>query len=141
MSKSQIIVDTSVIIKWLSLDNESYIDRANVILEDVQNQKIEVFTPELAKYEVGNALLFGKLLSPQQAKIALKEFFNLPIAFVAESVEVAVDTFSLASKLGITYYDASFLSLAKLYKATLVTENIKHQGKTKDIKVVALKDY
>jgi len=95
MSKSQIIVDTSVIIKWLSLDNESYIDRANVILEDVQNQKIEV----------------------------------------------AVDTFSLASKLGITYYDASFLSLAKLYKATLVTENIKHQGKTKDIKVVALKDY
>ena len=95
MSKSQIIVDTSVIIKWLSLDNESYIDRANVILEDVQNQKIEV----------------------------------------------AVDTFSLASKLGITYYDASFLSLDKLYKATLVTENIKHQGKAKDIKVVALKDY
>jgi hypothetical protein len=27
------------------------------------------------------------------------------------------------------------------YDATLITENIKHQGKTSDIKVIALKDY
>src|SRR3989344_6742231 len=127
MSKTVIVVDTSVVIKWLSSDNEKYLDQANDILKDVQGEKIEVYAPELVKYEVGNVLLFGKHLSLTQAKIVLTEFFNLPITFIAESVQTAKDTFSLASKSGITYYDAAFLALAKQHDATLVTENVKHQ--------------
>jgi len=33
------------------------------------------------------------------------------------------------------------MSLAKQCNATLVTDNIKHQGKDSSIKVIALKDY
>ncbi len=47
----------------------------------------------------------------------------------------------LAYDLGITYYDASFLSLAKQYNATLITQNIKHQGKTKHITVKSLSSH
>ena len=37
--------------------------------------------------------------------------------------------------------DASFMSLAKQYNAILVTENSKHQGKSKDIRVKSLQEY
>ncbi|OGG30375.1 hypothetical protein A3A63_02925 [Candidatus Gottesmanbacteria bacterium RIFCSPLOWO2_01_FULL_46_9] len=141
MSKTVVVVDTSVIMKWLSSDNEQCLGQANAILKDVQNEKIELFAPELAKYEVENVLLLGKKLSPQQAQIAQGEFYNLPITFITESLNAAKVTFSLASTLGITYYDAAFLSLAKQYNASLVTENIKHQGKTNEVKVIPLKDY
>lgn len=141
MINSILVIDSSVIIKWLSRDNEQYLVIADKILRDAQNESVILITPELAKYEVGNVLLFSKHLTPDQAVITLTQFYNLPIKFIAESEESAKETYNLASTLRITYYDASFLSLAKLYNATLVTENIKHQGRDSNIKVVALKDY
>jgi predicted nucleic acid-binding protein len=141
MAKKKIIVDTSVIIKWLSSDKEHYLDLANKLLEDALNEKIELIAPELSKYEVGNVLLFSKKLSFQQAVIILEQFYTLPITFISESKELAKDTYNIASDFGVTYYDASFLSLAKQQRAILITENIKHQGKAKDIVVKSLKDF
>ena len=136
-----IVIDSSVIIKWLSQDNENLLDKADNILRDVQEEKIILVTPELAKYEVGNVLLFGKNLSSELAQVILAKFYNLPISFITESEKLAKETFSIAYDSHITYYDASFLSLAKQYNATLVTDNVKHQGKTSDVKVISLKDY
>lgn len=136
-----IVVDSSVITKWLSQDNEKYLDKADKILLDSQIGKITLITPELAKYELGNVLLFSKHLLPKQAEIVLAKLHNLPLSFITESEQLARDTFSLAHNLGITYYDASFLSVAKQYEAILVTDNVKHQGKSSGIKVISLKDY
>ncbi len=136
-----LVVDSSIIVKWLSQDNEKYLDQADKILRDAQAGNLLLIAPELAKYEIGNTLLLSKKLSADQAEFALTQMFKLPIKFIVESEELAKDTYKLASSLGITYYDASFLSLAQQYNITLVTDNIKHQGKAKDIKVVALKDY
>lgn len=140
MSKS-VVTDTSVIIKWLSQDKEENLDSANRLLDDALEGKIELLAPELAKYEAGNTLLFSKGLSSKQGSIVLAQFYTLPINFITESDDLAKQTYKLAYTLGITYYDASFLSIAKQYGATLVTENIKHQGKNSGIKVVSLKDY
>lgn len=141
MRNSILVVDSSVIIKWLSRDNEQYLNIADKILEETQSESVILIAPELAKYEVGNVLLFSKHLTPDQAEIALTQFYNLPIQFIAESKESAQETFAQAYDLGITYYDASFISLAKQYDATLVTENVKHQGKSKDIEVKSLQEY
>lgn len=136
-----VIVDSSVIVKWLSKDREPNLDLADNLLRDAQIGKINLFAPELAKYEIGNVLLFSKKLPTKYGKIVLAQFFLLPITFISESQDISTQTYKLAVDLGITYYDASFLSLAKKYNAVLVTENIKHQGKTKDIKVKSLQDY
>ena len=136
-----IVVDSSVIIKWLSVDKEKHLEEADRILKDAQNGKAVLISSELAKYEVGNVLLFSKKLSSEQAKIVLTRFYNLPLSFIIESEELARETFSLAESLKITYYDASFLSLAKKYGATLVTDNIKHQGKTSEIKAIPVSKY
>jgi len=83
MNKKQpFVVDSSVVVKWVNSQNEKYVEEANNILDDARADIIELFTSEVAKYEV-----------------------------------------------------------AKLYDVTLVTENIKHQGKTKNIKVLALGNY
>lgn len=141
MRNSILVVDSSVIIKWVSQDNEQHLEIVDKILKEAQNESVILIAPELAKYEVGNVLLFGKHLTPNQAEIALTQFYNLPVKFIAESNESAQETFALAYDLGITYYDASFMSLAKQYNAVLVTDNIKHQGKTKEIEVRSLQKY
>ena len=138
---SKLVVDTSVIIKWLNQNNETRVDKADKIMQSALRGEMELIAPELSRYEYGNVLLKGKKLTPKEANISLDTAYSLPINFIPESEELAKETYTLAFKLGITYYDASFLSLAKKYKATLVTENIKHQGKVKNIKVKSLQDY
>lgn len=136
-----LVIDTSVIIKWINKDNEINSEKADIILDDVKNNKIELIVPELCKYEVGNVLFYGKKLNPKDASIAFKAFYSLPITFISESEELARETYNFAFNCRITYYDASFMSLAKQYNATLVTDNIKHQGKPTDITVKSLAEY
>lgn len=141
MHPSFLIIDSSVIIKWLSEDHEEDLESANKILRDAQLGKVELVAPELAKYEVGNVLLFSKKLSSEEGADVLSQFFNLPITYIPESEIQAVETYALAFDLGITYYDAAFLSLAKQYDAPLVTSNLKHQGKPSSIRVIPLQSY
>lgn len=138
--KTPLIVDSSVIVKWLNQTKEENLEQADKIIKEATANTVKLFTPELAKYEVGNVLI-KKGVTPTSVTSLLAILYSLPITFIAESSEIATDTFRLAYELNITYYDASFLALAKQYDATLVTENVKHQGKSSGVKVVALKDY
>lgn len=55
--------------------------------------------------------------------------FALPIQFVAQSKEVAQETYKIAQETDITYHDPCFIALAKQEDAELVTDNPKHQAK------------
>lgn len=136
-----IVVDSSVLVKWLHQKDELYLEQADQLLNEAQSGETTLLAPELAKYEVGNALLFGKKLSLDEANSIFSSFYLFPIQFIPESKDLANETYKIAQEVGTTYYDASFMSLAKQYNATLVTDNIKHQGKDSNTKVVALKDY
>lgn len=136
-----VVIDTSVFIKWLNQDNEQNIENADKILKEVRSGKTQIIVPELIKYEVGNVLLKGKQLTSSQAFISLGTAYSLPVTFITESEQLAKETYTLAHNLGVSYYDASFMSLAKQYEAILITDNLKHQGKDPGIKTIALKDY
>jgi predicted nucleic acid-binding protein len=141
MSQGTVVVDTSVIVKWLSQDNEDHIEQADKIIKDAHLDKIIIIAPELAKYEVGNVLLFGKHLSFEQARTVLAQLYKLPISFVEDTAVLAEATFKLAARAKVTYYDASFMALAKQYDAMLVTDNMKHQGRLNEVRVKAIEDY
>lgn len=136
-----LVIDTSVAVKWLNQDNEENAEKADKILVDAKNGQVELLAPELLKYEVGNALLFGKKISTRNIRDLMNIFYSLPITFIAANPDLASYTYVLAKDMKMTYYDASFLSLAKLHNAALVTENIKHQGKTSEVKVIPLAKY
>ena len=137
----KVVIDSSVVVKWLSKQDENHIDQANKVLEDVKGGQIVLYAPELAKYEVANALLTGKNIAPDDVKISLATLYSAPIQFIPKTEDLAQNTYKIAYSSRITYYDASFVSLANSLDATLVTDNIKHQAKVKGAKVIALKDY
>lgn len=66
---------------------------------------------------------------------------RIPISFIPETKESAEQTYRLAYELGITYYDAAYISLTEELEGILVTENIKHLGKAKNISVISLAEY
>jgi predicted nucleic acid-binding protein len=137
----KLVIDSSVIVKWLHEEDEQFLEQAKQILDDVRDNDLVLIAPELAKYEVGNALLSGKKVSLDEVSILFDSLYSLPLQFIEQSSEIALETYKIAQKSGNTYYDASFMALAQKEKAILITDNIKHQGKTADIKVLPLSDY
>ena len=47
-----LIVDSSVIVKWLNQTKEQNLEQADKILSEAREGKIQLIAPELAKYEV-----------------------------------------------------------------------------------------
>lgn len=137
----KLVVDSSVIVKWLHQEEEQYLNQADQIIQDAQHGTVTLLAPELAKYEVGNALLLSKKITVDQAKVSFASLYSLPIQFIAQSENAANETYRIAQQANITYYDASFIALAKEENAILVTYNPKHQGKTQEVKVISLNDY
>lgn len=135
-----IVVDSSVTVKWINQIDEGLLDKADKLLSDAQAGSVNLLAPELSKYEIGNALLNKKLNLPM-AYESLGTVYQLPVTFMPESEELAKQTYKVALQDRITYYDASFIALAQQESATLVTENIKHQGKSQGVKVISLRDY
>lgn len=139
---SKLVIDTSILVKWLNRTNEKDIDKADKIMELALTGKIKLIAPELAKYELGNVLLKGKRLTSKEACISLGTAYSLPINFITESLDLAKKTYDIAYNFEVTYYDASFMALAKEQEADLITDNPKHQKKKmKGLKVISLKDY
>lgn len=141
MNSQNVVVDTSVIVKWLVAEAEPRVAEADALLRDREANRIKLFAPELAKYEVGNVLLKGKALEPRAVASAHASLYSLPIHFVTESHELAGRTYALAYRHRLTYYDAAFPALAESLHATLVTDNVKHQGKAATIPVIPLAEY
>ncbi len=137
----KIVVDSSVIAKWLSQQDEERTAQADRILRNAQEGKVTLLAPELAKYEIGNAILLHKEISIEEAETIFNDLFLFPIQFIDQTEELANVTYSIAKKVRITYYDASFLALAKQENAILITDNPKHQAKQLDVKVIPLRDY
>jgi len=140
-SAKPLVVDFSVAVKWLSSQGEANIPQADKILKDVEKEKVYIVMPELAKYEVANALLYKGML-PQHTLSSLATYYSIPIQFKEQDSQQAQLAMQIATVGKITFYDASFMALAKELNADLVTDNPKHQQKKiGGVKVVSLKDY
>ena len=140
-NKNLLVIDSSVALKWLHKTNENHLSQADLIIKKAQENGILLCMPELARYEIGNALLYKNLKLPILQRL-VERFYVLPIRFISEDLKTAQLTIEIASLNKITYYDASFISLAVMLKADLVTDNPKHQKKKiLGLKVISLKDY
>ncbi len=137
---TKLVVDSSVLVKWVNSQDEQYLAQADAIARDCRRGKVLLLAPELAKYEVANAL-WKKGLPAPQAQASLGTIYVSPVEFVKQDEQQAMRAMEIAIATPMTFYDASSLSLAESVGATLVTDNPKHQKKVKGVKVVSLKDY
>lgn len=140
--RERLVIDSSVVVKWLNRDKENQLVQSDKLLLDLSSGSKSADCPELVKYEIGNALLLGKKLLLEQFLLATEAFFALPIGFIPFSYELVTETYRLAQRFKLTFYDAAFLALAKKEEATLITANPKHQQiSQKDIPVISLENY
>ncbi len=137
----KLVLDSSVIVKWLNKNKEDHIEQADNILKDAIKGKVGLFAPELAKYEIGNVLIMNKKLSQLESKIPLAVLSDLPIQFIPQSEMLSKEAHAIASAYGISYYESVFLALSEQKDAFMVTENIDRNLLTSGIKFISLKDY
>lgn len=140
MKKRKIVLDSSVIVKFLFAMGEDNLSQADALLADVENEEVLLAAPVLAKYEVGNVVRFRKITEVEKLAI-WDNFEQLPIKYIDLDFSEGRRAQNIAEILNITFYDAVFVELAERLKAVLVTANPKHQKKFEGVKVITLKDY
>lgn len=141
MNTKTYIIDTSVAVKWLAPENEANVDQAKSVLELALAQEIKLLAPDLIVYEISNALIKGKKAKPAKINDDLDYFLDLPITIISYSKKMLGLSAELADQYSLTAYDATFVALAKINNATLITANPKDQGKVKEVEVLSIADF
>jgi predicted nucleic acid-binding protein len=120
-----LVMDASVLIKFYVPEILS--DRAERLLAKVEKKDIDLLAPDLIYPEAGN-ILWKKQRLRELTRSEVEEItdaiLSLPLRVETSKslLPLAVD---IAIAYGITVYDASYLSLAKVYETTLMTADRK----------------
>jgi predicted nucleic acid-binding protein len=129
-----LVLDTSVILKWFK--EEEYTKTALKIKKEFIEGVHELVVPDLALYELVNAMRFSEGFDEETIKKSLEKFIDLEIDIVIPTQEVINSAIKLSYTYNITVYDAVFVSLAKLIGAIFVTADEKLHEKIKKLKFV-----
>lgn len=134
------VLDASVIAKWYN--QEPWSDKAGKLKEEYVQGRLRPVEPTLAFYEVGNAIRRNPQLTDQDAQKACSSLVPL-----LRDIEEAPDAdgasaiVTLARSLALTYYDASYIHLARKHKIPLITADDEVVSKASTaVRVLHLKD-
>jgi predicted nucleic acid-binding protein len=119
------VIDASVLIKFYVPEILS--DRAERLLAKVEKKDIDLLAPDLIYPEAGNILWKKqrlKELTRSEVEEITDAILSLPLKIESSQplLPLALD---IAVAYGITVYDAVYVSLAKVYEATLITADRK----------------
>lgn len=127
-----------------------YIFDSSSIFRAIAEDKIEVlagnYTLNLARYELGNIIWKRRILSKDLEKDEYKRLMEIikETMNLMEIIDIScheADIAELAENLNLTFYDASYIFLAKNMGIPLVTEdrNIKIRAENQ-IKILTIED-
>lgn len=108
----KIVLDSSVLIKWVKTRDEELVKEAHALLAEVENRPLEVHVPALLLYEIGNILLLKTRLDFAALDDALDHLEGLPFTVAPPATPLLRRAARLGRRFDLTFYDASFLALA-----------------------------
>jgi len=117
----KIVVDTSVLIKWIKTQNEELVNEARRLLNEVETKPLDVHVPALLLYEIGNILLLITRLDPHGLANAIGHLEALPFIVAPPATPLLSRPARLGRELSLTFYDASFLAVAVELDCPLIT--------------------
>lgn len=141
MSGNHVVLDTSVVAKWFFPEEGSA--KALKVKDDFAKSSLTISVPVLIFYELNNLLKTSvKMLriKEESASSAYRAFLNLNLAAYS-SKELLEKTLSLAIKYNISSYDASYIALAELLEAPLLTADQRLVNKVQSKLVINLDNY
>lgn len=120
-----IVVDASVVIKWVVDENDEATRRAIKLRERYLSGEENIICPDLLLYEIGNIFAYKTQLPSIAVTKAWQSFVLLAIPTVSATTELITDCLKFSQKYKITVYDAAYVALAELKKCSLVTADKK----------------
>ena len=125
-----------------------------IILRRLREKSIRILegktTLDLARYELGNVIwkecALKGLISPEEAETKAEGTAKMLEITEIKNVKSSRDfreTMKLALGLELTFYDASYLHIAKSHRLTLVTEDeeLREKAKHANIKATTISEF
>ena len=134
-----VALDASVVIKWFF--EEEGTDAALQLLEEHKLEKIQINVPDLLFFEFGNTVVkkFREDIDTRKEfNRNLTDLLSIQLSFAETTPDLLKLVYSLASRYEITFYDATYVALAKSLKCDFVTADKKLVEATKALKFVKL---
>lgn len=118
-----IVLDASVAIKWFFEESDS--DKASVLQVELHNQTVKAIVPQLFFFEIANVIKTKPKSTIAELNTAIKILFDLP--FITSPIDAKTLTRAAfyAHKYNLSIYDASYLALAKINQAILLSADDK----------------
>jgi predicted nucleic acid-binding protein len=113
------VVDTSVVIKWFSEEEQT--DAALRVRRSHLDDAIDVFVPDLLLYELSNALRYNPNFDANDVRAAVESIFAVNFEIVVPAPELLANALETAHETDLTVYDATYVALAKALGSTFVT--------------------
>lgn len=124
------VIDASVILKWFIEERDS--NKAC----DIKNNHIQglynITVPDIAIYEIGNALRYKVEFSIRDISKSLEELYALNLDIILPHPDIIYSVTEISRQNDITFYDAFYVALAKDLGFQFITadkqlyENTKH---------------
>ena len=130
-----------MLVKWFSTTGEANVAEAVDIMERHAEGDIVVTVPDLAYYEVANALTGKKALTMETVNLAVRDLFDFKLQTIAIDAELMIEAVKRAREFKITIYDASYIAVAEKCACPLVTANPRHQGLALKCPVIPLEQW
>ena len=128
-----LVVDTSVLVKWIRSDDEELLAEAHALLRRVEGAGTSVYAPTLQAYELGNILTRESELAPDRIADILDELVQSRLILAPPEPELLTRGVRLARQYDITFYDAAFVALAELLHCQLVTADRQLARRTREL--------
>lgn len=130
-------VDTNIFV-YSALAHPVYGKSCKEIVDDIQNGKIEAFCGFLVPIE-----LFGSLaeVDVKRAAVAVVAFLSLPMEMIQVDEHVVRDAVGIMLESGVSYDSVHAACMKRRGLDTIITEDVKHWSRIKNVKVIRPLDY
>lgn len=116
-----LVLDTSVVVKWFVLPPEDDLEAALTIRRRVVEAELDLIVPDLIFYELANVLRYQPQLGVDDVANALDSLETMDLDVRPFSYPLGKEAVRLAKAAGITAYDAYFIVFAEAFECPLVT--------------------
>lgn len=134
-----IVVDTSVVIKWLFKDEEDSITAFDLYEKHLRKAE-EIVAPQILFYEAANVLATKSKIKQNAIKSSMTFLYQANLIVYQEKRDELIQAALLAKKYKTSVYDMLYAVVAKNKKCVLVTADENFVKKTKFRHVKRLKD-
>lgn len=139
-NKKLLIIDASVILKWILLEQEDHKEKALLLRKDFLENKVSLGIPTMALYEIMNILA---IKMPNIAVSFLSQLMALQMTEFRLTLDVTATAIEIMKKFKkISFYDSAYHAIALNNNGIFITSDKQYYQKTKSLKhIELLKNY